>query len=507
MMRKSALVVRPKSGQAGQNWRTRPKAPDARQTNAEVRERMCDYVTEPRWRITPQMGFSAAFLRIAVIGLTAVFFSAGITSVYAYASGEAVWVRKFDGPAGRADYGVDIAMDASKNVYVAGGIDDYGVDGDFGLIKYKPNGRRVWFRRYSAAGRDHPESPVAVGIDGKGAVYVAGSVEIEDNDDFQIIKYSPSGAVKWMRRYGAPGKSEDAVTAMAVSSQGDVYVAGVSDRFQGRQFDYLTVKYNAAGEKKWVRRYDGPAHREDWANDLAIDKKGNAYITGYSVGTGASSQYLTIKYDRRGRLKWRRRVGDSGANTAKAIAVTGGGNIFVTGTSYSSDGAHNLTVKYGPKGGRQWTRRYAGSEPGNYSGDGIALGRDGSVYVTGESLNFSTGRTDIAAIKYDAQGRQVWVQVYGGQADLDYEFSSAGSDRNGNLYIAGMFEGFDRKADIFAVKYSGDGVPLWDRDYAGRGNVEDRVNSLAVRSDGFAYITGSTYSKGNENIVTIKYAP
>lgn len=446
-------------------------------------------------------------LIIAGIGLIAAFLAAGIMSAYAYAPGETVWARKSDGRAGRADYGVDIAIDASKNVYVTGCVDGFGVDGDFGLIKYKPNGRQTWFRRYSATGRDHPESPAAIGIDGKGSVYVAGSVEIEDNNDFQIIKYSSSGAVKWVRRYGAPGKSEDIVTAMAVSPKGDVYVVGVSDRFRGHGFDYLTLKYNTAGERKWVRRYDGAARREDYANDLAIDKKGNAFITGYSTGADASSQYLTIKYDKRGRLKWSRLAGDGGTNIAKAIAVTGGGDIFITGTSYSMDGAHNLTVKYGPNGGTQWTSRYAGSEAGNYSGDGLALGCNGSAYVTGESLNFSTGRTDISAIKYDAQGRQLWVQAYGGQADLDYEFSSVGSDRNGNLYIAGMFEGFDRKADIFAVKYSGDGVPIWDRDYAGEGNVEDRANSLAVRSDGFAYITGSTYSKRSENIVTVKYAP
>jgi len=30
-------------------------------TNAEMRERTCWYVTETRWRITPQTGFSATF--------------------------------------------------------------------------------------------------------------------------------------------------------------------------------------------------------------------------------------------------------------------------------------------------------------------------------------------------------------------------------------------------------------------------------------------------------------
>jgi len=44
----------------------RPKAPDTRQTNTEARERMRDYVTEPKRRITQQTGFSAASLELAV---------------------------------------------------------------------------------------------------------------------------------------------------------------------------------------------------------------------------------------------------------------------------------------------------------------------------------------------------------------------------------------------------------------------------------------------------------
>ncbi|MDP1808183.1 MAG: PD-(D/E)XK nuclease family protein [Actinomycetota bacterium] len=56
------VEFRPKTGQAGQNLETWPKAPDARQTNTEAKERMCDYVTEPRRRITQQTGFSATSL-------------------------------------------------------------------------------------------------------------------------------------------------------------------------------------------------------------------------------------------------------------------------------------------------------------------------------------------------------------------------------------------------------------------------------------------------------------
>jgi len=65
--RPSRLKVRPKTPQAGQSWERRPKAPDARLTKPEARERMCDYVTEPRARKTQQTGFSAVSLKQRIL--------------------------------------------------------------------------------------------------------------------------------------------------------------------------------------------------------------------------------------------------------------------------------------------------------------------------------------------------------------------------------------------------------------------------------------------------------
>jgi hypothetical protein len=46
----------------------------------------------------------------------------------------------------------------------------------------------------------------------------------------------------------------------------------------------------------WVRRYNGPANGEDKAVALAVDRSGNAYVTGESPGSGTLSDFATIKY-------------------------------------------------------------------------------------------------------------------------------------------------------------------------------------------------------------------
>jgi len=48
--------------------------------------------------------------------------------------------------------------------------------------------------------------------------------------------------------------------------------------------DYYTAKYAAAdGALLWEQRYNGPANNDDLAQAVAVDAKGNAVVTGYSL--------------------------------------------------------------------------------------------------------------------------------------------------------------------------------------------------------------------------------
>lgn len=45
----------------------------------------------------------------------------------------------------------------------------------------------------------------------------------------------------------------------------------------------------------------------DLAQALAVDSEGNVYVTGYSYGKGTDYDYLTIKYDPQGKRLWEAR--------------------------------------------------------------------------------------------------------------------------------------------------------------------------------------------------------
>jgi hypothetical protein len=215
----------------------------------------------------------------------------------------------------------------------------------------------------------------------------------------------------------------------------------------------------------WVRRYDGPAHSHEYARAIAVDGAGNVYVTGNSANYENwpnDYDYLTIKYDPDGNTVWVRTYGGPGApqyndDYALAIAVDDAGNAYVTGHSPGSNSIDDIvTIKYLPDGDTAWLRRYNG--PGNDVDCGTAIAVDGAgnVYVTGNSYNAPVS-DDYLTIKYDSDGNIVWLVTYNGPPGDGGDYSNAlALDTAGNVYITGRsFGGWPPQGmdDYLTIKY------------------------------------------------------
>ena len=430
------------------------------------------------------------------------------------ANGVEEWVQNYNGPGGGGpDMATAIAVDKDGHVHVTGGITKINTGLDYTTYKYDNNGDRIWKKTYTGPGVHNifgidVDVANALVLDPKGNVYVTGKSAASDGfDDYVTIKYDANGNTKWARRYNGPGNRFDEARSVAVDEQGNVYVTGGSVGI-GTNFDYATIKYDGNGNVIWVARYNNPNNRNDLAIDVAVDNKGNVYVTGASDSTGSNSDYITIKYDANGNELWVARYNGPGnsIDAANALAVDASGNVYVTGFSFSNGSNDYTTIKYNPTGVQQWEARYNG--PGNAAdiANALALDAQGNVYVTGQSGGSGTF-ADYATIKYNTAGVEQWVARFNGPANSFDEANALALDASGNVYVTGQSEGTGSLADYATIKYNAAGVQQWEARYNGPGNGFDIPTAIALDDNGNVYVTGRSEGNGTGfDYATIKYA-
>ncbi len=427
---------------------------------------------------------------------------------FLHAQVDTAWVRRYHGTGNTSDYATALAIDNQGNVYVTGYSNGSGSDLDYATVKYNSAGVQQWVARYNGIG-NYQDRADAIAVDTQGNVYVTGHCASSTyNMDYVTIKYNSNGDTLWVRRYDGPGNDADDAYAIAVDTSGNVYVTGQSYG-SGTLWDYATIKYNSAGAQQWVARYNNSAFNDhDIAYALALDGQGNVYVTGRSNGTSGASDIVTIKYNSAGIQQWLTSFSGPGDNYdwAKAIAVDSSGIVYVTGTSSDYNGVYDyITLKYNLVGTQLWAARYNG--PANSFDEAYAVKVDnsGNVYVTGYSGDVGSG-SDFATIKYNSLGVQQWVERYNGPANLDDGAYAMAIDMPGNIYVTGYSKSSSTSPDYLTIKYNSAGAQQWSARYNGPANNQDFARAIAVDSQSRVYVTGESYNAGTfYDYTTIKY--
>lgn len=319
---------------------------------------------------------------------------------------------------------------------------------------------------------------------------------------------SDSVLALWVRHFSAGlAPSLDAAAAIAVDGNGNVYVTGYSTgMFSGH--DYVTIKYNAQGLEQWVARYNGPANDYDEATAIAVDASGNVYVTGSSFGTDTEEDYATVKYNSAGIQQWVARYNGPADDydAAVGIKVDGSGNVHVTGVSYGvATDADIATIKYNSSGIQLWAARYNGTGNDEDIPAGVGLDLSGSVYVAGTAYGSATYE-DFVIVKYSYLGDQAWVATYDGTGN-DYDAVTAmTTDISGNTYVVGMTYNLEFDSDYLTMKYDTFGRRLWSSRYEGPDDVEDIPTAIALDAARQVYVTGTSAGLVSDDYTTIKYS-
>lgn len=375
-----------------------------------------------------------------------------------------------------------------------------------------------------------------------------------------ITKLGPGGSNLVYSTY-LGGSIRDCGNGIAVDAAGNAYVSGwtlstnfpTKNAFQpaiGGVTNAFVAKLGPGGSNLIYSSFLGGdgSYLNDWANAIAINAAGNAFVAGSTSSTNfptrnafqatlrspVSNVFVTKVGPDGSNLIYSTYLGGSGTtgDFGYGIAVDAAGNAYVTGytssTNFPTQNAFQSTLrspvsngfvtKLGPDGSNLVYSTYLGGSGSNYNDYGYAIAVDTSsnAYVTGltGSTNFPTtinalqrtlgGHQNAFVTKLGPDGSNLVYSTYLGGNNIDAGFGIA-VDASTNAYIAGYtfsstfptrnaFQStLGGQANAFVTELGASGSNLVYSSYLG-GNGDDLGFAIALDATGNAYVTGSTTS-------------
>lgn len=370
-----------------------------------------------------------------------------------------LWSNQYDGGVNQNDVAVDVLVDNSGNVFVAGtSTRVLGDSLDLCLIKYNSSGISQWIQHYngSADGNDVAASIIQ---DVSGNTYLTGtSKEIGTGHDFVLLKYSSSGVQQWVSFFDSDSLNDTGIKMIFKGSTPNVVVTGVCQT-DSATWELTTIGFSSVtGVIQNVHQTTSLTGAFHEVMDITADTSGNIFITGSYKSTPTSDwDVKTMKLNSSLTVLWSVLFGNNGSgmhDRGNALTTDTVGNIYVTGYVTTLNGGKDLILlKYNSSGTLLFDQTYTSGFPNaDDSGQDILINLDNNPILTGYRTNASFNK-DYVTLGYNSSGQILWQTINSSATGLDDIATDLALDSNQNIIVTGQTQISPSLYSYKTVKY------------------------------------------------------
>jgi hypothetical protein len=465
-----------------------PKMSETNGLQGRAAGQMCSARTAPQFKSGGEPPHSKTLSRGAVVLIMAGLFLA--FSFSASAQIQQAWVAKYNNGITNGNHqALKMALDNAGNIYVLGVSANANTNTGYVVLKYAQNGNQIWAARYDST--NFPSAtPTGFAVDSGSNVVVTGSAV--------TLKYDADGGLLWSAPYAG--------LAIAVDRSQGIYITGISNSF-------TTAKFSPSGSNVWTASWQGYPY-PNLSQVIAVDSS-NVYVAGREMTSNFRIQgwdVALLKYDlASGKQIWEEAYGQSliefGYGEMEDLVIGASGRVYLEAylpalpeqcqtLVYNSDGSL-IGASSNPTEGVT-VQMY-----------GLAVDTAGNVLITGNNgvPDFYWG-CNYGTIKLDTNVNFVWGEFYPSSRIGVSVATSIALDAGNNVYVAGYSAITDTNFDVATLKYDSDGNQVWLQRYDGPGHWNDAGNAIAVDNSGNVYVAGyETETNGFTSMILIKYSP